>query len=139
VHLAIKQVGPGVRSFFEGEAGLHVWQSTGRLPEIVKVRVHDAAAPDPLQLITQHEAKLLAFHKARQEGVSPLPENPEAAAPVVRAYRFEPPARASSVSTLELDDYLLTHSGTHRVRVPGEALPALWRVRMTQNPPDGSA
>jgi len=139
VHLAIKQVGPGVRSFFEGEAGLHVWQSTGRLPEIVKVRVHDAAAPDPLQLITQHEAKLLAFHKARQEGVSPLPENPEAAAPVVRAYRFEPPARANSVSTLELDDYLLTHSGTHRVRVPGEALPALWRVRMTQNPPDGSA
>ncbi|HYH97258.1 AAA family ATPase [Hyalangium sp.] len=139
VHLAIKKVGPGIRPFFEGEAGLHVWQSTGRLPEIVKVRVHDAAAPEPLELIAQHDAKLQAFHKARQEGVSPLPENPEAAAPVLRAYRFEPPTRPGSVSVLELDDYLLTHSGSHRVRTPGEALPALWRLRMTQNPSDGSA
>ena len=32
--------------------------------------------------------------------------------PVVRAYRFEPPARQLAVSTLELDDYLLTHSGS---------------------------
>lgn len=139
IHMALKLVGPGVRSFFEGEAGLHVWQSTGRLPEIVKVRVHDERAPAPLELITQHEAKLQAFHKARQTGVSPLPENPEAAAPVVRAYRFEPPTRTGAVSTLELDDYLLTHSGTHRVRTPGEALPALWRLRMTQNSSDGSA
>jgi ATP-dependent Clp protease ATP-binding subunit ClpA/ATP-dependent Clp protease ATP-binding subunit ClpC len=43
------------------------------------------------------------------------------------------------VSVLELDDYLLTHSGSHRVHNPGEALPALWRLRMTQNPSDGSA
>jgi ATP-dependent Clp protease ATP-binding subunit ClpA/ATP-dependent Clp protease ATP-binding subunit ClpC len=139
VHIVLKLVGPGVRPFFEGEAGLHVWQSTGRLPEIVKVRVHEAAAPEPLELITRHDAKLHAFHKARQEGVSPLPENPEAGAPVVRAYRFEPPPRPGAVSTLELDDYLLTHSGTHRVRTPAEALPALWRLRMTQNPTDGSA
>jgi ATP-dependent Clp protease ATP-binding subunit ClpC len=139
VHVALKQVGPGIRAFFEGEAGLHVWQSTGRLPEIVKVRIHDASAPEPLALLNQHDSKLQAFHKARQEGVSPLPENPEAAAPVVRAYRFEPPPRPGSVSVLELDDYLLTHSGNHRVHNPGEALPALWRLRMTQNPSDGSA
>jgi ATP-dependent Clp protease ATP-binding subunit ClpA/ATP-dependent Clp protease ATP-binding subunit ClpC len=139
MHVALKQVGPGIRPFFEGEAGLHVWQSTGRLPEIVKVRIHDASAPEPLALLNQHDAKLQAFHKARQEGVRPLPENPEAAAPVVRAYRFEPPTRPGSVSVLELDDYLLTHSGSHRVHNPGEALPALWRLRMTQNPSDGSA
>lgn len=139
IHIALKLVGPGVRPFFEGEAGLHVWQSTGRLPEIVKVRVHGEAASAPLELITQHDTKLQTFHKARQEGVSPLPENPEAAVPVVRAYRFEPPARQNAVSTLELDDYLLTHSGSHRVRTPAEALPALWRLRMTQNPTDGSA
>jgi ATP-dependent Clp protease ATP-binding subunit ClpC len=139
IHLALKLVGTGVRLFFEGEAGLHVWQSTGRLPEIVKVRVHDAAAPTPMELVTQHAAKLQAFHKARQAGTSPLPENPEAATPVVRAYRFEPPARQLAVSSLELDDYLLTHSGTHLVRTPADALPALWRLRMTQNPTDGSA
>ena len=76
----LKLVGPGVRPFFEGEAGLHVWQSSGRLPEIVKVRVHEASrARRPLELVTQHAAKLQAFHKARQEGASPLPENPEAA------------------------------------------------------------
>ncbi|MDY7228502.1 AAA family ATPase [Hyalangium rubrum] len=138
VHLVLKKVGPGVRPFFEGEAGLHVWQSSGRLPEIVKVRVYEESAPEPLALITQHEAKLQAFHKARQEGTRPLPENPEAAAPVMRAYRFEPPTRPDAVSVLELDDYLLTYSGSHRVRSPGEALPALWRLRMTQNPADGS-
>jgi ATP-dependent Clp protease ATP-binding subunit ClpA/ATP-dependent Clp protease ATP-binding subunit ClpC len=139
VHIVLKLVGPGVRPFFEGEAGLHVWQSSGRLPEIVKARVHDADAPAPLELIAQHDTKLQAFHKARQEGMNPLPENPEAAAPVVRAYRFEPPPHPHAVSTLELDDYLLTYSGLHRVRTPSEALPTLWRLRMTQNPADGSA
>ncbi|WNG47521.1 ATP-dependent Clp protease ATP-binding subunit [Archangium minus] len=133
VHAAIKLVGPGVRPFFEGEGGLHVWQSSGRLPEIVKVRVHEASAPEPSELLALHGAKLLAFHKARQEGVRPLPEDPESAAPVVRAYRFEPPARPGTISVLELDDYLLTHSGSHRVRTPADALPALWRLRMSQN------
>jgi ATP-dependent Clp protease ATP-binding subunit ClpC len=138
LHLALKLVGPGIRPFFEGEAGLHVWQSSGRLPEIVKVRVHPESAPEPLELITQHETKLQAFHKARQQGLSPLPDNPEAAVPVVRAYRFEPPPRPDMVSTLELDDYLLTYSGTHRVSSPADTLPALWRLRMTQNPAAGS-
>lgn len=133
VHLALKLVGPGVRPFFEGEAGLHVWQSSGRLPEIVKVRVHGVEAPQPLELLARHGAKLQAFHKARQEGVSPLPEDPEAAAPVVRAYRFEPPTRPGAVAVLELEDYLLTSSGSHRVRTPAEALPALWRLRMSQS------
>jgi ATP-dependent Clp protease ATP-binding subunit ClpA/ATP-dependent Clp protease ATP-binding subunit ClpC len=132
VHVAIKLVGPGVRPFFEGEAGLHVWQSSGRLPEIVKVRIHAAGAPAPSELLALHAAKLQAFHKARQDGVRPLPEDPEAAAPVVRSYRFEPPARPGSVSALELEDYLLTHSGTHRVRTPADALPALWRLRMSE-------
>jgi ATP-dependent Clp protease ATP-binding subunit ClpA/ATP-dependent Clp protease ATP-binding subunit ClpC len=137
VHVALKLVGPGVRPFFEGEGGMHVWQSSGRLPEIVKVRVHEADAPEPLALLALHEAKLRAFHKARQEGVSPLPDDPEAGAPVVRAYRFEPPARPGAVSVLELDDYLLTYSGSHRVKTPADALPALWRLRMSQNSVDG--
>jgi ATP-dependent Clp protease ATP-binding subunit ClpA/ATP-dependent Clp protease ATP-binding subunit ClpC len=138
LHIALKLVGPGIRPFFEGEAGLHVWQSSGRLPEIVKVRAHPEPSAEPLELITQHETKLQAFHKARQQGITPLPDNPEAAAPVVRAYRFEPPSRPEAVSTMELDDYLLTYSGNHRVRSPAETLPALWRVRMTQNPAGGS-
>lgn len=137
VHAAIKLVGPGVRPFFEGEGGLHVWQSSGRLPEIVKVRVHEASAPEPRELLALHAVKLQAFHKARQDGVSPLPEDPEAAAPVVRSYRFEPPARAGTMSVLELEDYLLTYSATHRVRSPEDALPALWRLRMSQNPVNG--
>ncbi|WNG27137.1 ATP-dependent Clp protease ATP-binding subunit [Cystobacter fuscus] len=133
VHAAIKLVGPGIRPFLEGESGLHVWQSSGRLPEIVKVRVHDAQAPAPAVLLAGHGARLQAFHQARQEGARPLPEDPEAAMPVVRAYRFEPPARQGQAE-LELDDYLLTYSGTHRVRSPAEALPVLWRLRMSQNP-----
>jgi len=132
VHVVLKLVGPGVRPFFEGEGGMHVWQSSGRLPEIVKVRIHGANAPEPSTLLELHGAKLQAFHKARQEGVRPLPEDPEAAAPVVRAYRFEPPTRPGEVSVLELDDYLLTYSGSHRVRSPAEALPTLWRLRMSQ-------
>jgi ATP-dependent Clp protease ATP-binding subunit ClpA/ATP-dependent Clp protease ATP-binding subunit ClpC len=137
VHVALKLVGPGIRPFFEGEAGLHVWQSSGRLPEIVKVRVHEENAPEPARLLELHEAKLRAFHKARQEGVSPLPEDPESAAPVVRAYRFDPPARYGTVSMMEVDDYLLTYSGSHRVRHLADALPPLWRLRMSQNPVDG--
>ena len=133
VHAALKLVGPGIRPFLEGESGLHVWQSSGRLPEIVKVRVHEAEAPEPAVLLAGHAARLHAFHEARQEGRRPLPEDPEAAMPVVRAYRFEPPAR-QEVAELELDDYLLTYSGTHRVRSPAEALPTLWRLRMSQNP-----
>ncbi|HEX8825536.1 MAG TPA: hypothetical protein VF794_36845, partial [Archangium sp.] len=132
VHVALKLVGPGVRPFFEGEGGMHVWQSSGRLPEIVKVRVHEPNVPEPATLLELHGTKLQAFHKARQEGVRPLPEDPEAATPVVRAYRFEPPTRPGEVSVLELDDYLLTHSGSHRVRSPAEALPTLWRLRMSQ-------
>ncbi|WP_224366720.1 AAA family ATPase [Hyalangium versicolor] len=138
VHIALKMVGPGVRPFFEGEAGLHVWQSSSSLPEVVKVRVHAAAAPEPLELIMQHDTKLQAFHKARQEGLSSLPENPEAAVPVVRAYRFDPPAHPHAIGSLELEDYLLTYSGNHRVKTPTDPLPALWRLRMTQNPSDGN-
>ncbi|QRN92932.1 ATP-dependent Clp protease ATP-binding subunit [Archangium violaceum] len=134
VHVALKLVGPGIRPFFEGEAGLHVWQSSGRLPEIVKVRVHEENAPEPVRLLELHEAKLRAFHKARQEGASPLPEDPESAAPVVRAYRFEPPSRQGTVSVMEIDDYLLTYSGSHRVKHLADALPTLWRLRMSQNP-----
>ena len=133
VHLAIKLVGPGIRPFLEGESGLHVWQSSGRLPEIVKVRIHEADAPGPAALLAGHEGRLRAFHLARQEGRVPLPEDPEAAMPLVRAYRFELPARGE-MAELELDDYLLTYSGTHRVRLPSEALPVLWRLRMSQNP-----
>jgi ATP-dependent Clp protease ATP-binding subunit ClpA/ATP-dependent Clp protease ATP-binding subunit ClpC len=136
VHVALKLVGPGIRPFFEGEAGLHVWQSSGRLPEVVKVRVHEASAPEPVKLLELHAAKLRAFHEARQSGVSPLPEDPEAAAPVVRSYRFQPPSYPGEVAVLELEDYLLTYSGNHRVRNPGEALPSLWRLRMSQNPVD---
>ncbi|WP_257445858.1 AAA family ATPase [Archangium lipolyticum] len=134
VHVALKLVGPGIRPFLEGEAGLHVWQSSGRLPEIVKVRVHEEHAPEPARLLELHEAKLRAFHKARQEDVSPLPEDPESAAPVVRAYRFDPPSWQGEVSVMELDDYLLTYSGSHRVRHLPDALPTLWRLRMSQNP-----
>ncbi|MBM7116208.1 AAA family ATPase [Archangium primigenium] len=133
VHAAIKLVGPGIRPFLEGESGLHVWQSSGRLPEIVKVRVHPADAPAPPLLLASHAARLQAFHEARQQGLQPLPEDPEAAMPVVRAYRFEPPSR-QQVAELELDDYLLTYSGVHRVRSPADALPTLWRLRMSQNP-----
>ncbi len=42
--------------------------------------------------------------------------------------------RRTPVSVLELDDYLLSYSGSHRVRTPADALPALWRLRMSQNP-----
>lgn len=137
VHVAIKLVGPGVRRYFEGEAGLHVWQSSARLPEVVKVRVHAAQAPEPEALLALHAAKLQAFHKARQQGVSDLPEDPEAAVPVVRSYRFEPSTRPGG-AVVELEDYLLTYSASHRVTTPAEALPTLWRLRMSQNPTGGS-
>ncbi|MFY0577121.1 hypothetical protein ACN28S_24895 [Cystobacter fuscus] len=88
----------------------------------MKVRVHDAQSPAPAVLLAGHGARLQAFHQARQEGARPLPEDPEAAMPVVRAYRFEPPAR-QGLADLELDDYLLTYSGTHRVRSPPRPCP----------------
>ncbi len=121
VHVALKLVGPGVRPFFEGEAGLHVWQSTGRLPEIVKVRVHAEAAPEPLELITQHEAKLQAFHKARQAGREPTAGEPRGR----RARGPRLPLRASHAPGRGLARWSWTTTcsptaGTHRVRTPAE-------------------
>jgi ATP-dependent Clp protease ATP-binding subunit ClpA/ATP-dependent Clp protease ATP-binding subunit ClpC len=44
--------------------------------------------------------------------------------------RFDPPR--AGLAPLELEDYKMGHGGTFYVRFPGDALSALWLLRMTR-------
>jgi ATP-dependent Clp protease ATP-binding subunit ClpC len=131
-HAALRVTGLCVRDFFEGEAGLHVWQSLGRAPELCKVRVRPAAAAAaPRDLLEAHAAAVRAWQRGLEEGGA-LPENPEAPEPVVRSYRFEPAGRTGAQVPVEIEDHLVGWAGTLRGRGLADALPPLWRLRMSR-------
>jgi ATP-dependent Clp protease ATP-binding subunit ClpA/ATP-dependent Clp protease ATP-binding subunit ClpC len=130
--IVLKLTGLGVRDFFEGEAGSHVWQSLGRLPEIVQVRVTPAGNETPKQIIDDSTARKLAFQTARTRGERTTMADPFVPPPVVRTYRFEPPMRANESAPLDIEDYLLGYVGQVRVRTLAEALVNPWLLRRSR-------
>jgi hypothetical protein len=104
------------------ETGCHVRRTLATGPEIVRVRVLPGHH-DPLAWVERHRAALAAFERGL-EGQGPLSDNPEQLLPVIRSLRFDP--EPGELSTLQLEDYRLSHVATRRVRHVRELLTELW-------------
>ncbi|HEY3450295.1 MAG TPA: AAA family ATPase [Myxococcales bacterium] len=129
--LAIRISGLCVFDFFEGEQGLHIWQSLGKLPLLVQVRVHDGRAPAPRALLEQRAEEREEFKRARAED-RPGVFDPDAPLPTTRVFRFEPPVGSAVSAPLEVDDYELGWATATRVKAVVDVLPELWRLRMSR-------
>ncbi len=111
--VALELSGLGVRDFFAGEAGSHVWMSVIGAPEVVRVAVTPARGT-----IEDAVAEPLA---------GPAP-------PVVRLYRFDPPPTLGSNAPLELEDYGTGLTRSVSAKSLTDPLPGLWRSRVAREP-----
>jgi ATP-dependent Clp protease ATP-binding subunit ClpC len=131
VHLVLKLAGLNVLDFFAGETGCQVWRSLGRGADVVRVRVWGAAEQQPEQIVAEHLAGVRELELALEEGRQPLPENPQLLLPLVREFRFDPPAQARrEAAPLEVTDFALGYAASMQVCSLEEALPRLWLLRM---------
>jgi len=128
--LVLKRVGLGVLDFFSGEQGCHIWRSLGAGSDVLRVRVWSAAGAAPSDVVAGRAVQAAAFEEALEHGTSTLPANPDELFPLVREYRFDPPAVATESAPLEVSDYALGYAATLHVRALGQALPRLWLLRM---------
>jgi len=131
--VAIRVSGLCAYDFFEGEQGLHIWQSLGKLPLLVQVRVHDGTAPAPRALLEQRAREREEFKRARAEDRLGA-FDPDAPLPTTRVFRFEPPSGSAAAAPLEVDDYELGWATATRVKAVVDVLPELWRLRMSRVP-----
>jgi ATP-dependent Clp protease ATP-binding subunit ClpA/ATP-dependent Clp protease ATP-binding subunit ClpC len=127
--IAVRIAGLCVLDFFEGEAGLHVWQSLGRLPQLVQVHVLPGGSLFPRALLEERQRQREAFQRARAADGEVA--DPDAPLPTVRVYRFEPPI-GGGVVPLEVEDYELGWATTGRGKAAVDLLPELWRLRMSR-------
>lgn len=130
-HLVLKVTGLSVLDTFLAENGTHIRSSLSRTPEIVQVRVRPAPADEsPGSVAEKHEADRIEFTKLLEAGTDTLPINPEKLSPIVRRYDFEPPANDRRVPC-EVEDYVLSYAGTHRVRTLAEVVRLLRLLHQT--------
>jgi ATP-dependent Clp protease ATP-binding subunit ClpA/ATP-dependent Clp protease ATP-binding subunit ClpC len=129
--VALRVSGLGVADFWEGEQGLHAWQSLGRLPQMVQVRVLPGDARTPMQLLEDRAGGRAAWQKARAEGGAEA-VNPDAPLPMTRIYRFEPPGPSGAATLLEVEDHELGWATSTRGKTAVDVLPELWRLRMSR-------
>jgi ATP-dependent Clp protease ATP-binding subunit ClpA/ATP-dependent Clp protease ATP-binding subunit ClpC len=131
--VALRIVGPAVRSFFEGDHGTHVRESLAGGTEIVRVRVLPAFGESgPVtamdHLASQGQARD-AFVEALEAGrEDAMPANPDAVLPILRRYRFEP--RGGDPAPIDVEDYRLSHVTSTRARRLADVLPTLWLLRL---------
>ncbi|MBL8603466.1 MAG: ATP-dependent Clp protease ATP-binding subunit [Myxococcales bacterium] len=130
--LVLRLSGLGVFDAMRLDTGMHVWQSLGFAPEIVRVEVarvlDPRAAPSRTVLEQQREARA---RRDAQEGPSMLSDM----LPVVRSTRFDPPQRSGSSSPIEVEDFAtgLVYRGTaQRLSDPWAELGA---IRMSRQGP----
>ncbi|MFO0551971.1 MAG: AAA family ATPase [Polyangiaceae bacterium] len=125
----------GVRDALAHEEGCHVWQPLAESPEIVRVRVLPAGTA-PLAAAKDYLARAAAFRRAMQLSsgldAAARPSNPASLTPMVRRFRFEPPARPGALAPLEVEDYVLGLVREPPVREPVEALRALIWARLSR-------
>jgi ATP-dependent Clp protease ATP-binding subunit ClpA/ATP-dependent Clp protease ATP-binding subunit ClpC len=132
----LKLVGVCVLDFFELDTGCHVWNRLSTTPEILRIKVTPAPlGVTPFERMSRHREAKIAFEKAIEKGVSPLPENPEALLPVVRRFRFDPPGDGAPPTTLEVEDFPLGYTTMVRRSRLSDALPFLWQLRMSRRSP----
>ena len=110
---------------FAGEAGSHLSSGLASPAEIVGVSVRPASAgDDPAAVLERNAVRRRRFVEALETGAEDPGENPDALAPIVRRYRYDPPA-AGGWSRCEVEDYVLCHAATHRVRSFGDVIAVL--------------
>ncbi len=125
--LVMKIVGLGVRDYFAGEHGMHVWHTLASAPELVRVEVLPARA----RTAARGPAEDWAAARTRGERPPPL-------LPIVRTIRFDPPDQSAPPVEMEIDDYTTGYVGTQRVREIREALLPLLLLRASRSG-EGSA
>ncbi|HUH05441.1 MAG TPA: AAA family ATPase [Kofleriaceae bacterium] len=120
-----------------GERGCHIWRSLSSEPEIVRVDVSPGAgAIAPRSRLDEHQRGVREFEAALERGAEPLPPNPQALTPAVRALSFRPPLRQGEVFPVEVEDFRLGFAA--RLDVTGVEralgiLALLWRGRVSQD------
>jgi ATP-dependent Clp protease ATP-binding subunit ClpC len=125
--IALRVSGLCVFDFFEGEEGLHVWQSLGRLPQLVQVRVFPGSSPSPRELLEARRRRREDLQRGGEAGDFDEP------LPITRLYRFEPPEGARAAA-LTVEDFELGWATAGSARSPVDLLPELWRLRMSREP-----
>ena len=123
-HLVLKIAGLSVLDLFAGEAGCHLSRGLASPAEIVSVSVRSAAAGDePAAMLEEHALRRRRFIEALEAGIEDPGDHPDALAPIVRRYRYDPPAAGRA--RCEVEDYALCHAATRRVRSFGEVIAML--------------
>ncbi len=128
LQLVLEVIGTGVRSFFAGEEGCHLWTSLLSGSEIVRVRVIEPAEDaTPADAIAAHVRDAALFEEALARGDWPLPEDPAGLSPAVRRVRFDPPARPGETAALEIEDLVTAQVRAHHAARVAEGLaPLVW-------------
>ncbi|MCK6549324.1 AAA family ATPase [Myxococcota bacterium] len=131
-HVVLELRGLCVLELYASEQGSHLVRSLSGT-ELVRVRVEPAARGVTAEgLVRAHEAARAIFEGALERGDEPLPPNPEALLPAVRAIHVDVPDRESSAALVDVEDYVLGHSMKLRARTLDEVLARSWILKMGQ-------
>jgi ATP-dependent Clp protease ATP-binding subunit ClpA/ATP-dependent Clp protease ATP-binding subunit ClpC len=127
-HVVLKLVGLSIADVMRGEAGTHVREGLGALPELVRVRVLPAPpGEEPAALIASHRAALEDALRARAAG-EPF-EPPDRALPIVR--RLVRSSRGGVVRYVAEDFHLGIDVAATGTALANVVRPLLW-TRMSR-------
>lgn len=119
--------GLNVRSFFEKEAGCHIWRSLSAGSDVLRVDISPVVSDQTAgELLQERLAQKRAFDRGLQDGISELPVNPQSLLPLVREYRFDPPSDGRSSVPIAFSDYVMGYSGSITAPSLAECLKRLW-------------
>ncbi len=128
--VVLKVAGLSVLDLFAGEAGCHLSRGLAQPAEIVSVAIRSSAAADePRAVLEARAAGRRRFVETLEAGVEDpgageTADRPDALGPIVRRYRYDPPA-AGGWTRCEVEDYVLCYAGGHRVRSFSEVIALL--------------
>jgi len=129
----IRVTGPGVRSFFAGEAGSHVRHALSGATEIVRVRVLPSIEIGAKAHLAALDAARATFVAALEAGTE-LPPNPDGVPPVVRAYHYDP-SPTGEPAPIDIEDFPVAQAiRLHVVRL-ADALRTVWMYRPDPDEP----
>jgi ATP-dependent Clp protease ATP-binding subunit ClpA/ATP-dependent Clp protease ATP-binding subunit ClpC len=117
--------------------GSHIVQPVAGEPAIVRVAI-SAGAQAPAAVLAAQVARGRAFEAALDRG-GPVPENPTALLPVVRALAYQAPRRPGESMQVEIEDFTTGWSATIEVPDIGAAIDQAWLLRWSRRPDDLAA
>ncbi len=130
--VVMKLVGLCIRDFLELESGTHVWRSSAREPELLRVRVLPAG---PGVTPGAHVRSFRAAREAAERDPAGATVRPDGLLPIVRTMWFDAPARGKAGTLLEMEDYVVGLPHTARVTRIADAFAKLWLYRVSRVDP----